>query len=113
MTIGVCVAARCAPPVAAASGTNLARAAGAGCPAPSDHGCSELATLNPSLGVVVSVIYLAGHVHTVVLRNSPHRLAWGRCEGSSVPARTLISHTGFLNRCARLRFVHTPRTPAR
>ena len=30
---------------------------------------------------------------------------------SVLPARTLISHTGFLNRCARLRFVHTPRTP--
>ena len=66
---------------------------------------------NASLGVV-SVIYLAGNVRTVVLRNSPHRLAWGRCEGSSVPAHTVISHTGFLNRCARLGFVHTPRTPA-
>jgi hypothetical protein len=63
------------PAVFRRSPLNLARAAGAGCPAPSDHGCSELATFNPSLGVV-SVIYLAGHMHTVVSRNSPHRLAW-------------------------------------
>ncbi|MFZ0121586.1 MAG: hypothetical protein WAL99_19530 [Pseudonocardiaceae bacterium] len=31
----------------------------------------------PGLGVV-SVIHLAGHVHTVVPRNSPRRLAWAR-----------------------------------
>jgi hypothetical protein len=34
------------------------------------------------------------------------------CQTSFVPARTLITHTGFLNRRVRLRFVHTLRTPA-
>jgi hypothetical protein len=64
----------------------------------------------PSLGVV-SVIHLADHVHcrAAELAAAP-RL--GSCPTSSMPARTLISHTGFLNRRARLRFVHTPRTPA-
>jgi hypothetical protein len=109
VTMGVPVPARCTPSVAAASGTSLARAAGAGCPATSDRGCSELATLSPSLGVVSVIYNLSGrsraHCRVAELAAAT-RL--GPCQSSSVPARALIRHTGFLNRCARLRFVHTP-----
>jgi hypothetical protein len=55
---------------------------------------------------------LGGEVtYTVVSRDSPHRRAWVRAR-PPLCGRTLISHMGFLNRCARLRFVHTPRTPS-
>jgi hypothetical protein len=84
---------------------------GADCPATSGHRCSELATLSPSLGVV-SVIHLAGHVAHCRVAELAAATRLGPCQTSSIPARTLISHTGFLNRRARLRFVHTPRTPA-